>query len=345
MYSVKRGNILQLSALLYLISGNLLFSIIIQSYHINLSLATNLLVSQIGFIGLIIAVYLALTKSPVIPSLHIKKISLIDGLLCVGIAFTIMPLLNFINVASQFIVTNQIQEAVSQSLNYPLIVSLFLMAVLPAFLEELLTRSLIISNYRKQTVLITCLISGLFFGIFHLNVNQFLYAFVMGIVMCYIVMITESVVSSMIIHFTINASGIILLYTVNYVISFFSENEAIMNELMSESTLSNSDLLITLGVVFSVAIVLTPIALLFISILLKRHNKSFKGSFKLPTDVFMGLNKQNSFHTFKEGIDSALQIPSTEIPVVEKEKIITVPLIITILIFIVFVILNEFMTY
>ena len=48
------------------------------------------------------------------------------------------------------------------------------------------------------------LMSGLLFGCFHLNINQALYAFVMGIVFAYMVEATGSLWSSVIAHFAVN---------------------------------------------------------------------------------------------------------------------------------------------
>ena len=78
------------------------------------------------------------------------------------------------------------------------------------------------------------LMSGLLFGCFHLNINQALYAFVMGIVFAYMVEATGSLWSSVIAHFAVNtySIGIVQLlkmagmYTADGQVSGVAESEA-----------------------------------------------------------------------------------------------------------------------
>jgi hypothetical protein len=268
-------------------------------------------------------------------------------MICIGIAWSIMPSLSVINVFSQFFVRNQIQDTLLAVLDYPYLFVILLTSVFPAVFEELLTRSLIISNYRKETVLVTCMISGLFFGFIHLNINQFLYAIVMGALMCYVVLITESIYSAIIIHFTINATSTTMLYVSNIIIKAFSDNELLMGELAASNDPTNAQLAIMLIGLSIYALFFIPIAYLLIRSLLKRNNKVFKGSLKLPTEVFMKLNRESVVnHDFEEDMKDALEQTATveSLVIKEKQSIFTPPLLITIAIFIVFSLIIEFLS-
>ncbi|PKM69054.1 MAG: hypothetical protein CVU95_00250 [Firmicutes bacterium HGW-Firmicutes-2] len=347
MFSVKRGNLFQMMTITYFILGNLTLATIINTLQLEVNFISSILISQLGFVALSVATYMLVTKSPIKPTLHLRRIRLLDALICIGIAWSIMPSLSVINVFSQFFVRNQIQDTLLAVLDYPYLFVIILTSVFPAVFEELLTRSLIISNYRKETVLVTCMISGLFFGFIHLNINQFLYAIVMGALMCYVVLITESVYSAIIIHFTINASSTTMLYVSNMIIKAFSDNELLMGELAASNDPSNAQLALMLIGLSLYALFFLPIAYLLIRTLLKRNNKVFKGSFKLPTEVFMRLNLESmAHHDFEDDMKDALEQTDAIEPfaIQEKQSVFTPPLLITIAIFIVFSLIIEFLS-
>ena len=83
-----------------------------------------------------------------------------------------------------------------------------LLAVIPPLVEELIFRGIFFGSYRKAGMTGAALMSGLLFGCFHLNINQALYAFVMGIVFAYMVEATGSLWSSVIAHFAVNTYSI-----------------------------------------------------------------------------------------------------------------------------------------
>ena len=324
MYTTKFGHKFQLATITYFILSSLLLGLIIGNFGLELNIISGIIISQYFMVGLVVFVYLFTTKQNVKKTLVLNKISLIDALICVGIALTIMPLLSVINVASQFFVTNAVTEALTETLNYPIFVTLFLTAVTPAILEEFLTRSLIIHHYKKHSVLVVCLLSGAFFGFIHLNINQFLYAFLMGVVMCYVVMITKSILSSVIIHFTINATGIVFLYASSALLKIFDESGVLMEEFMNTSAPSTTELLMSLAGVFFVALFATPVCVILIGLLLRRHGKEFKSSLKLPGDVFMATIRYEK-----------------KVPPLSNEKVMTPLYMVTIMVFAVFVILLE----
>lgn len=96
--------------------------------------------------------------------------------------------------------TNYLEEGTTTLLTYPFAMQVILLAVIPPLVEELIFRGIFFGSYRKAGMTGAALMSGLLFGCFHLNINQALYAFVMGIVFAYMVEATGSLWSSVIAH-------------------------------------------------------------------------------------------------------------------------------------------------
>ena len=63
--------------------------------------------------------------------------------------------------------------------------------------------------------------SGLVFGLFHLNINQFCYAFVIGVVFAFLVEATGSIWSSVLAHFAINTYSIKIIQLLLRKLSLF----------------------------------------------------------------------------------------------------------------------------
>ena len=90
--------------------------------------------------------------------------------------------------------------------------NLLLLAVLPALVEEYVFRGLIFLGYKKRNPLKAVLLSAVLFGFMHLNINQFSYAFVLGIVLALLVYATGSIIPGILVHFTINGYSVVVSY-------------------------------------------------------------------------------------------------------------------------------------
>ncbi len=76
--------------------------------------------------------------------------------------------------------------------------------VLPAILEEILFRGIILEGLQKCGTIFAVLISGLIFALFHCNVAQFAYQFIYGVMLALIVVVSKNVIYSMLAHFLNN---------------------------------------------------------------------------------------------------------------------------------------------
>lgn len=80
-----------------------------------------------------------------------------------------------------------------------------LSAILPAICEEFLHRGIMLMTSRKyHNPRIALITSSLIFGLIHLNINQFFYAGILGLMIGYVALISDSIIPCMIIHFMNN---------------------------------------------------------------------------------------------------------------------------------------------
>ena len=87
-------------------------------------------------------------------------------------------------------------------------------AVIAPVCEELTFRGIIFTGLRKNgSALQAIFISAALFGLFHMNINQALYAFALGVFFGAIREITGSIIPSIICHMTVNGGAAILLVT------------------------------------------------------------------------------------------------------------------------------------
>lgn len=152
-----------------------------------------------------------------VPASHIelKKMTvgqwLIAFLMCYG-AMYISNLLG--NLLTQFIgilkgspVSNTILEIATTS-NLP--VNFFIMVICAPIAEEFVFRKLLVDRTVKYGEGVAVLFSGLMFGLFHGNLNQFAYAFTLGVCFAFIYVKTGKIIYSILMHMTINFMGSIL---------------------------------------------------------------------------------------------------------------------------------------
>lgn len=165
------------------------------------------------FLALPALVYALISKISLKDLLRFNKIKIGTVFLLILFAFLISPVMQFINLITMMFVKNDIGDTISVIAdNEPFIVSLFAIAMVPAFLEESVYRGCFFNTYSKVSPMKAVFLSALYFGLMHGNFNQFSYAFIMGMIFCLIVEGTDSLFSSMIIHFVINGSSVVLLY-------------------------------------------------------------------------------------------------------------------------------------
>ncbi len=155
-------------------------------------------------------VYFIITKKPLKETLRLNAIGIRTIVIVIAIGFLSQPIAMFLSFITQFIFPNRISQVVASLNEIPLIIRVGVIALVPAICEEITMRGVVLAGYNNISIKKSAVMTGVFFGMLHLDGNQLLYAFVLGIVFAYLVRITNSIYSSMICHFVINASQVVL---------------------------------------------------------------------------------------------------------------------------------------
>lgn len=171
-------------------------------------------------------IYLVITRQSAKDVLKLNKLYFKDTLLIILLAFVFQPIMTFFSLLSQFFFENEIGNFVTGIVNSPYIILLLLIAVLPAVTEEITIRGIVLSGYEDKNIYLSCIITGLLFGIMHLDPQQFLYTAVLGFVLALVVRITNSIFASALIHFFINGTSI----TLQKLLSLIPENTPVMEQ-------------------------------------------------------------------------------------------------------------------
>ena len=189
-----------------MIAGSVPFGAYIHNYGILL------LLSQL-IIALPSIIYLYISRQKVSDVIGFKKLSFLNIVLLVLFSYCMSQVMTFINALSRLVakdVTLGTMSTVADQNSF--LISLFLIAVVPSVLEEGVYRGIFYQEYRKVNPFKAALLSAFLFGLMHGNLNQFSYAFCMGLVLAIVIEATDSILSTMIIHFIINGSSVVLLY-------------------------------------------------------------------------------------------------------------------------------------
>ncbi len=257
-------------------SVNRLFLAVVVIY-IGVSLGLSLLRSQVPFMSeLPIYCSLLLSQSLIfIPCFvycrwkHIKirelipyrKISFVTIILVIICTYLMYPLIVVLNAVSMLF-SNSGTASVSELMQgQNLVLNTLFMAILPACVEEFMFRGVLFQTYKKSKMLPAILLSGFLFGCMHLNLNQFIYAFALGVYLAFLVEATGSIFSSMLAHFTLNFTSVAMTFLLPkiYEVLDVSQTEA-MQQIQPggyAATMENSQLAVFLmGIMVWLAIAL-----------------------------------------------------------------------------------------
>jgi len=136
--------------------------------------------------------------------------------LLIVMAYCIMPLISVINLISMMLAGENAAASMLGTLQQlPLWLSLLCVAVLPGVVEEFIFRGLLYSEYHRRRTWGAIVASGVLFGLMHMNLNQFCYAFVMGMLFCLVYEATGSLLAPMLMHMVYNGNSVILTYLMN----------------------------------------------------------------------------------------------------------------------------------
>ena len=167
-----------------------------------------------------VVVLLFMDRFEVMRGTRMKMIGIRTILWTLLFTVLILPVTYYLNMVSQLFVPNAVNETVSyfavtagQDIwAKPLWLNLLYIAILPPLIEEFLFRGVLFQGFRSCGLFKTAFFTALMFGLAHGNLNQFMYAFAVGIFLAYLVEASGSVYASMLAHSLINGTTVLLMY-------------------------------------------------------------------------------------------------------------------------------------
>lgn len=326
---VHKGNLF----IMFLVILNISFAILADPLNkvFKLSNYSLMFIANLVFLAIPLTVYFIINRESAKDVLRIKVLGGKDLLMIILISILVQPLLNCLSGIVALILPNNVANLLSGSIDVPIWIRLLVIAVMPAVLEELCVRGVVLSNYKHIGLKKSAILTGLLFAILHMNIQMFLYTFVMGVLFAYLVHITGSIFSSMLSHFIVNGTQIIMSD-----ISVKKAMEAGESVSSSAADILNGSLATKIGFVLGLCIV-AIISFIIVNMLMKKLAKNHGMDLKNIDDIRFNNNEFINEGVIKNKIYKEAKLSEEEISSSKenKEKIMDVPLIITIAIYIV----------
>lgn len=104
----------------------------------------------------------------------------------------------------QSTIVNPVQELIN---NTHILFNILVISIIGPIFEEVIFRKMLIDRTIKYGARVSIILSAVLFALFHGNLNQFFYAFLMGAFFAYVYVKTGKITYSIMLHFIINLFG------------------------------------------------------------------------------------------------------------------------------------------
>lgn len=144
-----------------------------------------------------------------------KKCSLKKVLLYISIAIVILFILYpFIAcIDSVLIKLNWAKNASNPTMDLGnFFLSIIFRVLLPAICEEMIFRGIIFKGLKNKGKAFSIILTSFMFAIFHMSISQFVYQFLVALVLCVVMYYEDNLLYPIIIHFVNNLTTLILAY-------------------------------------------------------------------------------------------------------------------------------------
>lgn len=228
--------------------------------------------------------YILFMKPETVKDIGYGPVSIGTTLKIIVLTYLLMPTMTFINGVSSMFVENKVADMMDVIFQYPLWFRLVTMAIIPAIVEEFICRGLIFHGLKKRNPFWAVIISALFFGILHMNINQFLYAFVMGVFFALVTYATNSMWPSTLMHFIYNGQSVILSHLLmTYASDMMEATDTVATDEVNTIAMIVAYLMVYGTMLFIALVGLVLAVLLYLNISKKnRGEESVKRIFKKP---------------------------------------------------------------
>ncbi len=189
----------------------------------NMDMNVLLSIAPMYLIG--IPVLVALVKRVPATEIQQRKMKWWQFLVALIMCYSLMYLSNWIGLGLTAVIgmllgTTVGNPIVSLASSTNILTNIIFMVILAPIIEELVFRKLLVDRTVRYGQGVSILLSGLMFGLFHGNLNQFVYAFSIGCFFAYIYMKTGNIKYTIAMHMIINFLGsvasMLLMRMANY---------------------------------------------------------------------------------------------------------------------------------
>lgn len=201
------------------------FAIIMQIIIINIiGFANPIILNDINLTSIIASVCNYILPLPIFlylmnklekQEINSNKLTIKKFIVYIAIALTLMWIGNLIGLTITEILGNLIQNEIANPIvetinSSSIYTNLLLMVIMAPIFEEIIFRKLLIDRTIKYGKGVSILLSALIFGLFHGNLNQFFYAFLIGGFFAYVYIKTGKIIYTILLHLTVNFFGSII---------------------------------------------------------------------------------------------------------------------------------------
>lgn len=197
--------------------------------------------------------------------------------------------------------------------SYPiwlLFINIVTTAVLPAICEETTHRGMLLKGFSPMGRFWAIFLSSLLFGLLHLNIEQFFYATLIGLLLGYISTICDTIYPAMIIHFMNNFISVLMGY---------SQVNNLHFDFLFTWIVENLQLNPILGMLFFITFIATLIIALKYLIRLLFRETTVKNMTKLQDELFKEIAKENYLKELEEIANSGKETKKEDVTISFEE--------------------------
>lgn len=266
---VLRANIFWMILVILNLVGTQLLASLVKDATMSVLLAQALIIVPV-------IVFLLITRQNPIKLLRLHKFHFGSGILVVILAFCLFPIIMTLNALSMMFATNAMVDTMTEITGYGLPYALIILSALPACVEEITFRGVMMGSYDEGKRPIRAIVfSAIAFAVMHMNFNQMCYALFMGLVMGIVVETTDSLFASMLIHFTINGTSTTISFATSKLQSQMGQNVGELTDSMNAAAQATpQDMLNMVLILLPIAIIAAGICWLLIKAIANLNGRS-----------------------------------------------------------------------
>lgn len=201
-----------------------LISVLLKNYvHIESEAVTDLvyvLLTQLAAVGLPCIAVCVVKKANFKKVFNIKPISVSSVSWCALLGVSLQPVAILLNLPLRTLMYNIKGESFAVVSRPPsgmadIAVMVLVLCLVPAFFEEFLMRGMLLGSVEKYGFFTAVFVTSFMFAVLHNDFSSIIGYLVIGAALAYCVLMTGSVFSAVIAHFSFNAFGVLLDYLMN----------------------------------------------------------------------------------------------------------------------------------